>query len=85
MTPLNAILNLASVLKNKFNKVNTNNTNDFSNLIRDSVFYLEIIFSSGSMMQFLVQDMVDLMKIIKGNLDLNCTFHDFEKSCNEVI
>eukprot|EP00347_Sterkiella_histriomuscorum_P003626 403363564 len=53
--------------------------------INDIYYLIKIINCSAVLMQFLVQDFIDLMNILKGNLKLNNAPYDLQKACFEVL
>jgi hypothetical protein len=84
MTPLNSIINLSQILKKNFEASNSPRDSAFkkikkgktvikdksviNNQYSDPFFLIKIINNSAVLMKYLVQDSIDLMKIIKGEL-----------------
>ena len=75
LTPLNAIINLSAIMKNKYEKqaaLNTNNSRRSSvasfnkslyQVVADSSSVMRVINNSAILMKFLVQDFLDLISI----------------------
>jgi len=51
----------------------------------ESTYLGKIILSSGQMMQLMVQNMTDLMKIMKGSLTSKMVMHNVKNSAQEIV
>jgi signal transduction histidine kinase len=63
LTPLNAIINLSGMFKRKFEKENN----------KEDIELISVIHYSSLIMHLMIQNMLDLMKLNRGNLKPNVT------------
>ena len=86
-TPLNSIINLTNLLKLKLDvKSMKASQKSYSNSSPEETLYLiKIVNNSAIMMQYLVQDLLDLQKIMNGTLKSEDDKVNIAKVCADVL
>ncbi len=97
MTPLNSIINLSQYVLSKLQawfKSTTGGSGTSQNKkhcqmsmtqVTDTCLQLSIIFNSATHLQYLVNGLLDVMKLKNGNLKLNDEKFDLEVASQEVV